>query len=114
MHICRTKEKEIVDHEEDQSGSEGEGDDVNRDSVTDSSEEEDDDDNEEEIQKVREGFIVDDEDEEIESKRKEDTRKERGKENVKKKTMHWMKMISNYFWRILVSNHAVKEINSKD
>lgn len=49
------KEKEIVDHEEDQSGSEGEGDDVNRDSVTDSSEEEDDDDNEEEIQKVREG-----------------------------------------------------------
>lgn len=64
------KEKEIVDHGEDQSGSEGEGDDVNRDSVTDSSEEEDDDDNEEEIQKVREGFIVDDEDEEIESKKK--------------------------------------------
>lgn len=66
------EEREIVNHEEDHSGSEGEGEgeDVTRDSVTDSSEEEDDDDNEEEIQKVREGFIVDDEDEEIESTKK--------------------------------------------
>ncbi|KAI5965077.1 SPT6 [Candida theae] len=67
------EENEIVNHEaieENQSGSEGEREDVTRDSVTDSSEEDDDDENEEEIQKVREGFIVDDEDEEVESKKK--------------------------------------------
>ncbi|KAI5959865.1 SPT6 [Candida pseudojiufengensis] len=66
----RPEESEIRDNENDQSGSEGEGDDLRNDSVTDSSEEDDDDDNEEEIQKVREGFIVDDEDEEIETKKR--------------------------------------------
>ncbi|KAL6450473.1 SPT6 Transcription elongation factor SPT6 [Candida maltosa Xu316] len=65
------KEDEIDrgDNVENNSQSEGEGDDL-RQPVTDSSEEDDDDDDEEEIQKVREGFIVDDDEDEIETKKR--------------------------------------------
>ncbi|KAI5949370.1 SPT6 [Candida jiufengensis] len=71
------EENEIRNEADDLSGSEGEGDDLRNDSVTDSSEEDDDDDNEEEIQKVRAGFIVDDDEEEIETKKRRRHKKRR-------------------------------------
>ncbi|KAK6885398.1 Transcription elongation factor SPT6 [Candida tropicalis] len=61
---------------EDNSQSEGEGDDL-REQIVDSSEEDDDDDDEEEIQKVREGFIVDDDEDEIETRKRKKHKKRR-------------------------------------
>ncbi|RCK65450.1 Transcription elongation factor SPT6 [Candida viswanathii] len=68
-------EIERTNHE-DNSQSEGEGDDL-RQPVVDSSEEDDDEDDEEEIQKVREGFIVDDDEDEVETRKRKKHKKRR-------------------------------------
>ncbi|CAK9442323.1 uncharacterized protein LODBEIA_P60660 [Lodderomyces beijingensis] len=71
------EEPEIDNRLDEQSQSEGEGDDLRNESATDSSEEDDDEEDEEAIQKVREGFIVDDEEDAVETTRRKKHRKRR-------------------------------------
>lgn len=75
--IVMALEDEIErNNREDNSQSEGEGDDL-REQIVDSSEEDDDEEDEEEIQKVREGFIVDDDEDEVETRKRKKHKKRR-------------------------------------